>query len=339
MNYVLIGDTHAGLRQDNPWNEENLYAVFKQIVEYCKEHGITRGFHAGDFFDVRKATTQTTMNFVREKLVPLLTEAGIVLDTLVGNHDCQFKDKIRPNAPREILSQYECFNVIDEPTTVDLGGGNSIDLIPWICQENSQRIFEFIKQSKANFCLGHFELSGYYFYKNSKADHGLEPDFLKKYDRVYSGHYHHANEGDNVFYIGTPLTMSANDEDETRGFYVFTGKPELTFIANPVCHHRRIMYPAQKDVDLEQFRNCAVRLIVSEIDKGLAKFQTKIEEIAYEINIIDKVQTDSDVDTDFEIKTVRGLITEYIANMQITDDEKEEVNKLISELYAEVSSA
>lgn len=50
MDYVLIGDTHAGLRQDNPWNEENLYAVFKQIVEYCKEQGITRGFHAGDFF-------------------------------------------------------------------------------------------------------------------------------------------------------------------------------------------------------------------------------------------------------------------------------------------------
>lgn len=339
MNYVLIGDTHAGLRQDNTWNEDNLYEVFKQIVAYCKENGITRGFHAGDFFDVRKATTQTTMSFVREKIVPLLTEAGIVLDTLVGNHDCQFKDRIRPNAPREILDQYECFNVIDEPTTVDVGGGKSIDLIPWICQSNSQQIFDFIKKSTSNFCLGHFELSGYYFYKNSKADHGLEPDFLKKYERVYSGHYHHANEGDNVFYVGTPLTMSANDEDETRGFYVFSGKPELTFIANPVCHHRKIVYPSQKDIDLSEYKNCAVRLVVTEIDSDLAKFQTKLEDTAYEIQILDNVKTDSDIDTNFEIKSSRELMREYVANMPITDEEKEEVNRLISELYAEVSSA
>ncbi|UQJ95745.1 recombination endonuclease subunit [Klebsiella phage CPRSB] len=95
------------MRQDNPWNEENLYNVFVQIVEHCKANGITEAFHAGDFFDVRKATTQTTMKFIRERIVPLLEEAGLHIYVLVGNHDCQFKDKIRPNSPREILDQYD----------------------------------------------------------------------------------------------------------------------------------------------------------------------------------------------------------------------------------------
>lgn len=341
--YLMIGDTHAGLRQDNPWNEENLYNVFVQIVEHCKANGITEAFHAGDFFDVRKATTQTTMKFIRERIVPLLEEAGLHIYVLVGNHDCQFKDKIRPNSPREILDQYDCFTVVDEPMTVNLDTYplQSIDLIPWICQENTQQIFDFIKKSKSQYCLGHFELSGYYFYKNSKADHGLEPDFLKKYDIVYSGHYHHANEGANVFYIGTPLTMSANDEDETRGFYELSygdGKRELTFIANPVCHHRRITYPDQKDVDVADYKNCSVRLIVREVDNDLPKFQTKLEETVYELNIVDRVITDSEVDTDFEIKSVSGLISEYINNMQITPEEKTEVSAIMSALYAEVTS-
>lgn len=339
MKYVLIGDTHAGLRGDNPWNEDNLYAVFKQIAEYCKANGIKTGFHAGDFFDVRKATTQTTMNFVREKVVPLLEDAGLHLYVLVGNHDCQFKDKIRPNAPREILDQYDCFTVVDSPVSINLDEGNNLDLIPWICKENEKEIFDFVKKSKSNLCLGHFELSGYYFYKNSKADHGLEPDFLKKYMRVFSGHYHHANEGDNVFYIGTPLTMSANDEDETRGFYVFEGKPELTFIPNPQCHHKKVIYPKDKDIDITTLMNCSVRLFVNEIDDQLPAFQTGLEKVVYELSVKDNLKNDSDIDTDFEIETSTALMMKYIDGMNHSDEDKAEIKKMISALYAEVSSA
>ncbi|QFR55647.1 recombination endonuclease subunit [Yersinia phage JC221] len=343
MSYLLVGDLHAGLRNDNQWNEDNLYRVFKQLVEYCKANKIDTVFQSGDFFDVRKATTQTTMNFVREKLVPLLAEAKVTMYVLVGNHDTQFKNKIRPNAPRELLSQYEWFRVVDEPETVEIWDENDnqkwIDLIPWICEENSQQIFDFIKKSTSEFCLGHFELSGYYFYKNSKSDHGLEPDFLKKYQRVFSGHYHHANEGDNVFYIGTPLTMSANDEEETRGFYEFNGKPELAFIANPDISHRRIVYPAQKDVDLSLYKNTSVRLIVNSIDNDLGKFQTELEKVAHELSIIDNLKTESDIDTDFEIESSYSLMIKYVDNMNHSDEDKAEIKKLIQSLHTEAVNA
>lgn len=339
MNYILIGDTHAGLRADDPWYEENLYRVFKQITDYCKTNGITEGFHAGDWFDVRKATTQRTVNFIRERIVPLFREAGLKIHVLVGNHDCQYKDKIQPNAVREFLSQYDdCFIVVDEPRTVKVGK-KTIDLIPWICDQNAKSVFDFIHKSKSDFCLGHFELAGFYFYKNSKSDHGLQPDFLRKYERVFSGHYHHANEGDNIFYIGTPLTMSANDEDETRGFYEFTGKAELNFIANPDISHRRVMYPENKDVDLEQFRNCAVRLFINQVDADLPAFQTTLEKLAHELSIKDNLKNDSEVDTDFEIESSLSLMMKYVDNMNHSDDDKAEVKKLVQSLYNEVSNA
>lgn len=337
MSKILIGDTHAGLSADNEWYEENLYRVFKQIVEHCKANGITEGYHAGDFFDVRKATTQKTMNFVRERIVPMIQEAGLKLHILVGNHDCQFKDKIQPNAVREVLAQYDCFVVVDKPVTL-VSEGSTIDLIPWICAENASEIFDFISKSKSDFCLGHFELAGFYFYKNSKADHGLEPDFLKKYKRVFSGHYHHANEGDNIFYIGTPLTMSANDEDETRGFYEFTGKAELTFIANPEINHRRIVYPRQKDVNPTDYLNCSVRLIIDEIDNDLADFQSQLEKVTHALSIKDNLKNDSDIDTDFEIESSYSLMMKYVDNMNHSDEDKIEIKKYVQTLYNEVSA-
>lgn len=338
MSHIFIGDTHAGLRADNPWYEDNLCRVFRQIVEHCKEKGITEGVHTGDFFDVRKATTQSTMKLVRERIVPMLREAGLRLHTLVGNHDCQYKDKIQPNAIRELLSQYpDCFVVVDKPQTITINK-KRLDLIPWICAENAKEIFDFIAESKSEFCLGHFELAGFYFYKNSKSDHGLEPDFLKKYQRVYSGHYHHANEGDNIFYIGTPLTMTANDEDETRGFYEFSGKADLVFIPNPDISHRKVVYPEHKNADVELFRNCSVRLFINEIDNDLSDFQSNLEKVVYEMSIRDNLKNDSDIDTEFEIESAFSLMVQYVEGMSHSDEDKTEIKKYVQSLFNEVMS-
>ena len=335
MSVAFLGDIHSGLKNDDEWYHENLYTVIKQCVDHCKANGITTIVQSGDFFDVRKATTQTTMNFVRERLVPLLLDMEVIV--LVGNHDCQYKDKIQPNAPREVLSKYPCFTVIDEPTTMKIAGVD-FDLIPWIADSNAESIFDFIAKSKSRFCMGHFELAGYYFYKNSKADHGLESDFLRKYDRVFSGHYHHANDGGNVHYIGTPLTMTANDEDEVRGFYEFNGTEDLKFIPNPAIHHRKILYPLNADIDVNQFKNCAVRLFIDAIDDNLSKFQTAIEKVAHTVDIKNNLKNDSDISDDFEIETVQALFDTYIDGMNHSDEDKAEIKRYVSSLYNEASS-
>lgn len=336
-NELFIGDIHTGFKNDLDWFHDNLYAVIKQACEHATAQGIDRIVQTGDFFDVRKATTQTTMAFVRERIVPLLNEHKLHMIVLVGNHDLQYKDKIQPNAPREILSKYPCFTVIDEPTTMKIAGVD-FDLIPWICEQNAASIFDFIAKSKSKFCMGHFELAGYYFYKNSKADHGLESDFLRKYDIVYSGHYHHANSGDNINYLGTPLTMTANDEDEVRGFYEFSGIPELKFIPNPQCHHKKILYPLNGDVDPKDYAGVAVRLFIDAVDDKLDKFQTAIEKVAYSVDIKNNLKNDSDISDDFEIETVSALFERYIDGMNHTDEDKKDVKSYVTSLYNEAIS-
>ncbi|QPI18008.1 recombination endonuclease [Pectobacterium phage POP12] len=331
---IFLGDLHIGLRNDQEWYHEHLYNLLVKAVKHAKSKGINDIVQSGDFFDVRKATTQTTMNFVRNRVEPLLRENEMHMWVLVGNHDLQFKNKIQPNAPREILAKYDVFTIVDSPTTIG-DGDSKIDLIPWICEENSADIFKFIAKSTSKYCMGHFELAGFYFYKNSRADHGLEADFLKKYDKVWSGHYHHANEGDNVFYIGTPLTMTANDEDENRGFYEWNGTSELKFIQADHTLHKKIIYPLQKDVDLDLYKDVAVRLFINQSDDDLSKFQTKLESIAFSVDQKNNISNDSEVADDFEITTTLSVMHEFVKNMNHSDEDKAEIMKYVNSLYNE----
>ncbi|MFP9170127.1 metallophosphoesterase, partial [Enterococcus faecalis] len=238
MKILNLGDWHLGVKADDEWIRGIQIDGIKQAIEYSKKNGITTWIQYGDIFDVRKAITHKTMEFARE-IVQTLDDAGITLHTIVGNHDLHYKNVMHPNASTELLAKYPNVKVYDKPTTVDFDGC-LIDLIPWMCEENTGEILEHIKTSSASFCVGHWELNGFYFYKGMKS-HGLEPDFLKTYKEVWSGHFHTISEAANVRYIGTPWTLTAGDENDPRGFWMFDTETERTeFIPNNTTWHRRI---------------------------------------------------------------------------------------------------
>lgn len=99
-----------------------------------------------------------------------------------------------------------------------------------------------------------------------------------------------------------------------------------------------ISYPRDKNVNLNDYKNISVRLMITEIDNDLPKFQTELEKVAYELSIIDKLRNDSDVDTDFEIESSYSLMIKYIEGMNHTDEDKAEIKRLVSELHTEAMS-
>src|SRR5699024_5870830 len=275
MKILNLGDWHLGVKADDEWIRGIQIDGIKQAIEYSKKNGITTWIQNGDIFDVRKAITHKTMEFARE-IVQMLDDAGITLHTIVGNHDLHYKNVMHPNASTELLAKYPNVKVYDKPTTVDFDVC-LIDLIPWMCEENTGEILEHIKTSSASFCVGHWELNGFYFYKGMKS-HGLEPDFLKTYKEVWSGHFHTISEAANVRYIGTPLTLTAGDENDPRGFWMFDTETErMEFIPNNTTWHRRIHYPFKGKIDYKDFTNLSVRVIVTEVDKNLTKFESELE--------------------------------------------------------------
>lgn len=338
MKILNLGDWHLGVKADDEWVQSIQLDGIKQAIEYSKKNGITTWIQYGDIFDVRKAITHKTMEFARE-IVQMLDDAGITLHTVVGNHDMHFKNTLTPNASTELLAKYPNVKVYDKPTTVDFDGC-LIDLIPWMCEENTGEILEHIKTSSASFCVGHWELNGFYFYKGMKS-HGLEPDFLKTYKEVWSGHFHTISEAANVRYIGTPWTLTAGDENDPRGFWVFDTETErMEFIPNNTTWHRRIHYPFKGKIDYKDFTNLSVRVIVTEVDINLTKFESELEKVVHSLRVVSKIDNsvESDDSEEVEVQSLQTLMEEYInAIPDITDSDREALIQYANQLYVEAT--
>lgn len=338
MKILNLGDWHLGVKADDEWVQSIQLDGIKQAIEYSKKNGITTWIQYGDIFDVRKAITHKTMEFARE-IVQMLDDAGITLHTVVGNHDMHFKNTLTPNASTELLAKYPNVKVYDKPTTVDFDGC-LIDLIPWMCEENTGEILEHIKTSSASFCVGHWELNGFYFYKGMKS-HGLEPDFLKTYKEVWSGHFHTISEAANVRYIGTPWTLTAGDENDPRGFWMFDTETErMEFIPNNTTWHRRIHYPFKGKIDYKDFTNLSVRVIITEVDKNLTKFESELEKVVHSLRVVSKIDNsvESDDSEEVEVQSLQTLMEEYInAIPDITDSDREALIQYANQLYVEAT--
>lgn len=336
MKYMLVGDLHLGAKQDDPWIQQIQNHFFEWAIELSKELGITQWIQEGDWFDVRKAISHKTMEFNREQCNKI-ADAGIKVDMIVGNHDAHFKNTLIPNACDEVLSQFSNITVYSKPTTVDYDGV-LFDLIPWMCQENTEEILNHIKTSSASFNVGHWELNGFYFYKGLKS-HGIEPDFLRKYKKVYTGHYHTSSEGGNILYTGTPYQLNSGDENDPRGVWIFDSETEeATFIENPIMWFKRINYPSTIKVD--DYKNLSVRLVATEVDKNLTKVEAALESVVHSLKVITKVDNSSDFDVsdEVEVKTISDMMDDYITELvDCSDEDKDAIKQYIKLLHVEVS--
>ncbi|QVW28203.1 recombination endonuclease subunit [Escherichia phage C6] len=339
MKILNTGDWHLGVKADDVWVQNIQRQGIQDAINYSKANGITVWIQYGDIFDVRKAITHKCMEFARE-ISDLLKANGITMYTIVGNHDMHYKNTLTPNAASEVLGKYDHIKVIEKPTTVNFDG-TEIDLIPWMCEENTTDIMEHIKNTTADFCIGHWELNGFYFYKGMKS-HGLEPDFLKKYKQVWSGHFHTISDAANVKYIGTPWTLTAGDENDPRGFWIFdTETHKMDFIINETCWHRKIHYP-NATIDYKDFTNIAVRVIVDKIDDGLTKFESELEKVVHSLRIVSKVDNSVDIDDseeEDEVKSLLDMMYDYIDALPDghTEDDVKALKTMAAQLYNEVT--
>lgn len=340
MKIALLGDTHRGVKRDDEWvvNYQNEFMDF--FHKECKARKVTKVIQTGDWFDTRRGVTQECMHQSRAVVAPLLQDIGETF-VAVGNHDMHKRESITPNSCREILGNLKKFTIIEEPTTITLGGV-VIDIIPWICRENKDRIMEFVKNSESEYCVGHFELKGYYFYTGLSSD-GDDPKFLDKYKEVWSGHFHCQSTGGNVRYLGTPYTLTSGDANDSRGFFIFdTQTKELEFVENPKCMHHKIMYNADTfhTLDLSLYENTAVRLVVEKrtTDDGrdlLDDHIMALSNVVHNLDVIDNFEFTAGEEDEIDLEDTTTYIESYIDSLEESDEVKARCKTIINGLQVE----
>lgn len=342
MKLAIINDTHFGIRNDSPLFLENALLFFEeQFFPYLKEHGIKTVLHLGDFMDRRKYVNFNTLAKVRTRIVDRFKTEGIDLHIILGNHDTYFKNTNEINSLKELFA--DSFNVIEEPTILNLGGLD-IAMIPWINSSNSEAYMDFIKTCKADILCGHLELFGYYAIRGVKHESGMRDDVFKRFEMVLSGHFHNRQSNGNIHYLGTQYQLTFNDLNDVKGFHILdTETRSLAFIENPNRMFYSIHYDDSIDLqtlsnlNYDKYANKFVRVYVKSksnpyvFDKLLdGLYSAPVANITliedYEVGISDEV-------ADMSLDTL-SLINKEIDDLKDVEG-KSELKEIMRELYME----
>jgi DNA repair exonuclease SbcCD nuclease subunit len=348
MLIAIVCDTHYGARSDSTILLDNQKQFFDNtFFPTLKEKGVNTVIHLGDLVDRRKYINFNTSKRMRTDFLNPLQEYTVHM--IVGNHDVFHKNTNEVNALQELLNSYS-FDVYTNTTKIVIDG-SPILLVPWITTQNESHTMQMIDDTKAQICMGHFELSGFEFYKGVVSEHGMSPDTLSKFDLVFSGHYHQKSSKGNIHYLGAPYPMTWADYDCPRGFHLFdTNIRELTFIANPYSIFTQINYDDTNCKTLEdiiqQFVSCnnitnnyckvivkkksnpyLFDLFINELEK---QSPNEIKIIEHSILVTEETTFDQAEDTISILrKTIDGLDVEV---------NKPQLQDLFSDLYQQASN-
>jgi DNA repair exonuclease SbcCD nuclease subunit len=348
MKICILGDSHFGARGDSLDFHKYFRKFYDEVFfPYLRDNDIGVIFQMGDLFDRRKFINFNTLHLCREYFFDRCQILGIKVHTLLGNHDIAFKNTLEVNSTGLLLNEYENIHYYDSFETVEFDDVK-IDVVPWICDDNEQEIFNAMKQSTAQICFGHFEISGFEMEKGMVCDHGLDKALLKKYDIVLSGHFHHKSTDGNITYVGTPYEMTWSDYNDQKGFHIFdTNTRDMTFVKNPFTMFNKLTYDDGqtdfehwKNYDFESLKDSYVKVIVMNKQNPYL-FDTVIDSL-YKVGVADLsiVEDFSDalIDDDSDIidqaEDTMTILSKHIDNLAL-DVEPEKLKALMRELYIE----
>ena len=346
MKIAIINDTHFGARNDNQNFNEYFYKFYEDIFfPTLIERNITTCVHMGDVVDRRKYISYRIAHDFRKRFIGKFQELGIDFHIIIGNHDTYFKNTNEVNSMEELVGT-DRFKIYIKPEVVKFDD-TPILFMPWINDNNYDESMKALAKSKADILMGHLEVNGFLMNVDTVvATEGLDKKLFRRFDIVFSGHFHHKSDDGQIFYLGAPYEIYWNDFNDPRGFHIFdTATRELERIINPYTIYKKIYYDdTENDYtkhDVSQYKEHYVKLIVVN-KKDLYKFDMFVDRLlmadAFDVKIIeDFSELDaSNVSDDIVENTedTMTLLEKYINELDVTLD-KNRLKNTMKALYNE----
>jgi DNA repair exonuclease SbcCD nuclease subunit len=344
LKVAIITDQHFGARNDSIAFLDFFEKFYEQtFFPTLDANGINTVLILGDTFDRRKYVNFYALDRAKKMFFDKLEERGIRVHMLAGNHDTYYKNTNDVNSPDLLLREYNNIDVIDSPETIVIDG-TSICMMPWICPENYQESLDEMKNTKAEICMGHFEIAGFAMHRGMESHDGLSKEIFDKFDMVFSGHYHHRSDDGHIYYLGNPYELTWQDFKDTRGFHLFDlERRELEFISNPNTMFERVEYDDREqeplDLDTVDLTSKYVKLVVVnktdyyKFDKFIQKLYNKG---CYEIKIIEDFSEfeEGQIDEEINLEDTVSVLSNYVDSIE-TDVDKEQIKTFMRTLYTE----
>jgi predicted phosphodiesterase len=339
-----LTDSHFGARNDNHNFNEYFYKFYDNIFfPTLKERGITTCIHLGDVVDRRKYISYRIANDFRSRFIGKFQRAGIDFHIVIGNHDTYYKNTNRVNSMEELVGT-DRFKIYVSPKVVEFDD-TPILLMPWINNNNYDESMKALAKSKADILMGHLEVNGFMMNANTiVATDGWDKKLFKRFDVVFSGHFHHKSDDGQIFYLGAPYEIYWTDFNDPRGFHIFdTATRELEYIVNPHTIYKKIYYDDTKNDytkhDVSQYKEHYVKLIVVN-KKDLYRFDMFVDRLlmadAFDVKIIEDFSeldaTNVSDDIVENTEDTMTLLEKYINELDVTLD-KNRLKNTMKTLY------
>ena len=346
MKIAIINDTHFGARNDNQNFNDYFYKFYKNtFFPTLVERNITTCVHMGDVVDRRKYISYRIAHDFRKRFIGKFQELGIDLHIIIGNHDTYYKNTNEVNSMEELVGT-DRFKIYIKPEVVEFDD-TPILFVPWINDNNYDESMKALSSSKADILMGHLEVNGFAMNANQAiAMDGWDKKLFKRFEVVFSGHFHHKSDDGQIFYLGAPYEITWNDYNDPRGFHIFdTSTRELERIINPYTIYKKIYYDdTQNDYtahDVSQYKEHYVKLIVVN-KKDLYKFDMFVDRLlmadTFDVKIIedfselDAINVSDDIVENTE--DTMTLLEKYINELDVTLD-KNRLKNTMKALYNE----
>ena len=324
---ILVGDIHFGVKKFNQSVLENQISYLKDIVLLAKEKN-KQIFQLGDIFDNRVNCDINFLNSVIE-FFQFVKDQGVIFNTLLGNHDIYFRNKLDVNLPSVIQRIFpDNFKLYTENTLIDFKD-KKILVVPWIVNTSE---FPFDLMKKADAVFGHLEINGFEMTKGHEAE---EAKLNKKEFKipVFTGHFHIKSEKGSINYIGTPYQLNWGDFNEIKGVYILNDDLSVDFIENEkspkhiqlsfdsnnkkpleiIGFKKKLSYNlGEFKKNLESLRNHKIKFIINTNDNSYEDFLFVLKEAEIEFEIVNKFKINEIEVNDVKINNTKDIILSFL---------------------------
>ena len=337
MKVAIITDTHFGARKGSD-HLHNYFEMFYRDIFFpsLEKHQIDTVLHMGDIFDSRKAIDLKSLEWAKRVVFEPLKKYKVI--SIIGNHDCYYKDTNYVNSPELLLKAYSNITLYSKATQITIGGLDIL-MLPWINSENFEESKKMIDDSKCKVAMGHLEINGFRATRGHMMETGMDTSVFDKFEKVYSGHFHTRSNDGKIFYLGNPYEMFWNDVNDTRGFHLFdTDTLEHTPINNPYKLHYNVYYDDTnyKLFNTSPYKNKIVKVIVRKKSK-IKEFEKFIDKLyasgVQDLKIIENFEIQESEEFDInEDENTLSILNRYIEESEF-DLDKNTIKNIFQDLY------
>ncbi len=341
MQVAIVTDQHFGFKKGSKLYLDYFQKFYDEVFfPKIEKLGIRTVLDLGDTFDNRKGVDLYSLEWAKTSYFDRLSDLGVNLISIVGNHTAYYKNTNDINTIDLLLREYDNIRIVSECEQITVGNLDVL-FIPWINQENSERTYKMIKESKAKVAMGHLELNGFVAPHGHAMEHGADFDCYNKFKQVFSGHYHTRSNNGKIYYLGNPYEMFWNDVNDKRGFHIYdTETLKLKTVNNPNALYKIINYndtPRQL-FKFTEYTGKIVKVVVRQ--KSSEKEYDMFMDALFKANPVDVKVVERTDDLIFggeiveQTEDTMTLLDKYVDDLE-TNLNKSRIKGLIKEIYQE----